>query len=322
MIDIVRISVPDEVLTNYDLAANMPSSWTADQIFNKTGIRSRHVLRPDEQASDIALEAAKRVIEERGCEDIDFLLYCTEAPDFILPATACVIHHKLGLANRCGALDFNLGCSGYVYGLAMANSLIAQGLARKVLLLTADAYSKMLAPDDRSTRTLFGDAASATLLSSDSKRKLHSFSFGTDGSGAGFLINAAGGFRGAGNNAPAQADAHHLRMDGPEIFNFTLRRVPEAISDTLEKAGLRMEDIDHFVFHQANAFILEHLRKKLNIPAGKLVMDLENYGNTVSSTIPLCLEHMIDAGKLKSGDKCLLLGFGVGLSWASCILEW
>lgn len=300
----------------------MQASWSPEQIFRKTGIRTRHILGKDEHASDIAFTAADKILTERGRDDIDFLLFCTEAPDFILPATACVLHKRLGLSDRCGALDFNLGCSGYVYGLALANSLIAQGLARKVLLLTADAYSKMMAPDDKSTRTLFGDAASATLLSADSPRKLHGFSFGTDGSGAGFLINAAGGFRGATNNAPVQADARYLRMDGPEIFNFTLRRVPESIEDTLHKAGLTIDEVDHFIFHQANAFILEHLRKKLKLPEDKFVIDLENYGNTVSSTIPLCLEHMIDGNKLKAGDKCLLLGFGVGLSWASCILEW
>jgi 3-oxoacyl-[acyl-carrier-protein] synthase-3 len=242
----------------------------------------------------------------------------------LLPTTACLLQHRLGLPTTCAALDFNLGCSGYIYGLALAQALISSGQARRVLLLTGDTYTKLLDPSDKSTRTIFGDAGTATLLDAACRHRLDSFVLGTDGRGEKELIVAAGGARNpvAAGAVAGSPDPACLFMNGPEIFNFTLKAVPKLVSQVLAKASLAINDIDLFVFHQANAYMLEHLRRKIGIPQEKFVLHFAHCGNTVSSTIPIVLEHLIAEGRIKSGMKLLLAGFGVGFSWGACIFEW
>lgn len=330
MIEAIEVYQPETVVSNEQLARCF-GDWSAEKIHDKTGIRERRVSRPEEFASDLACGAARRLLGRRKGADIDFLLLCTQSPDYLLPSTACLVQHRLGLSTDCGAADINLGCSGYIYGLGIAQGLVHSGLAAQVLLATADTYSKFLDPQDRSTRTIFGDAGSATLLCKQSASRLHSFVFGTDGSGAAHLIMRRGGVRdiagrpnpeGGDGGAQGDTSSGFLYMNGPEIFNFTIRRVPEVIGKVLAKASLKLEDIDHFVFHQANAFMLEHLRRKLTIPAEKFVLSMERCGNTVSGSIPLALASMLDSGTLVNGGRVLLCGFGVGLSWAGCVLEW
>jgi len=320
--------LPLNILGNDELARLYPD-WTAEKIFEKTGIRERHVVLEGECASDLAFAAAERLFVGRARE-ADYLLFCTQTPDYLLPTTACVLQHRLGLPTTCAALDFNLGCSGYIYGLSLANSLLQSGAAQRVLLLTADTYSRLIHPQDKSTRTIFGDAGTATLLSKESGARLHSFVLGSDGSGADQLMVKAGGARfPQPNDLPTTTDdsgnVHApgcLYMNGPEIFNFTLKAVPKLVREVLEKAKLSLDEVDLVVFHQANAFMLEHLRRKLGIAPEKFVLHLELCGNTVSSTIPLALENAITTGRLKPGMKVLLAGFGVGYSWGGCILEW
>jgi 3-oxoacyl-[acyl-carrier-protein] synthase III len=237
----------------------------------------------------------------------------------------------LGLRTDCGALDFNLGCSGYVYGLALAKGLIENGLCRNVLLITADTYTKLIHPKDRSVRTLFGDGAAATLISGVSDIEvIGPFVFGTDGRGATKLIVPAGGSRiplnpetatvrddGTGNFRSMQ----NLFMDGPEIFNFTLKVVPSLVKQLLTKAQLDLEEVDYFVFHQANRFMLEQLRKKLKIPEEKFCINMESYGNTVSATIPMALEIAYGQEQIKQGDIVMLVGFGVGYSWGAAMIK-
>ena len=331
MITAISSYLPPGLLTNEQLAQEF-GDWTSEKIFEKTGIRQRRVADPGVCASDLAFQAANQVLETADRSRIDFLLFCTQAPDYLLPTTACLLQHRLGLPTTCGALDYNLGCSGYIYGLALGQSIVHDGLARDVLLLTADTYTHYIHPRDRSTRTLFGDGAAATLLSDTSPARLHSFVFGTDGSGAEQLIVRSGGARlrtpsdpsrieTSAPNAGTEADAF-LFMNGPEIFSFTIKTVPAMVQEVLNKAGLSFEQVDYFVFHQANAFMLEHLRKRLKIPPEKFELCLENCGNTVSSTIPIALESAIRANRIRPGMKVLLAGFGVGLSWGGCILEW
>jgi 3-oxoacyl-[acyl-carrier-protein] synthase-3 len=220
-----------------------------------------------------------------------------------------------------GALDFSIGCSGFVYGLAMAKGLIESGQARSVLLVTAETYSKILHPADKTTRTIFGDGAAATLIQAGSGAGLGPFVFGTDGSGAKSLIAASGGMRRSAihNDMPGN---DHLFMDGLDLFNFTLRRVPEAVSELLARAGKRIDDVDWFVFHQANRYMLESLRKKIGIPAERFCLALEESGNTVSSTIPIALKQSAIVEKIKAGDTVMVAGFGVGFSWAAALIEW
>jgi 3-oxoacyl-[acyl-carrier-protein] synthase-3 len=331
MIKAISSYLPPGRLTNEQLAREF-GEWTAEKIYEKTGIRERRVAPSDVCASDLAFAAASQVLAAEDRSRIDFLLLCTQAPDYWLPSTACVLQHRLGLPTSCGALDYNLGCSGFIYGLAMGQALLQGGLASNLLLLTADTYTHYIHRGDRSTRTLFGDGAAATILSNGALARLHSFVFGTDGSGAEQLIVRAGGARlpvplcggqaGVPEAQSAPASAANLFMNGPEIFSFTIQRVPALALEVCKKAGLSLEQVDYFVFHQANAFMLEHLRKRLRIPLEKFEFCLEHCGNTVSSSIPIALESAIRANRIKPGMKVLLAGFGVGLSWGGCILEW
>lgn len=314
MISCVKSHLPKQRLTNDDLAALFPE-WPSDRIFQKTGIRERRVAGPDETAGDLAFHAAERLLEGRDRSRIGFVLHCTQSPDYLLPTTACLLQDRLGLPQRCGALDFNLGCSGYIYGLALADGLLRAGHADAVLLLTGETYTKLLDPKDKGTRTIFGDAGSATLLERASSNTLHSFVFGTDGSGAEFLIVPGSGLRRAAGPRP-------LEMNGPEVFNFTVRVVPPLIDRILERARIEFQDVDFFVFHQANAFMIEHLRRRLRIPADKFALSLEYVGNTVSCSIPIAIESALADGKIRPGMRILLAGFGVGLSWAGCMLDW
>jgi len=313
----VAYHLPERVLTNEHLAAQFPE-WGVDKIAAKTGISTRHIAAADELSSDLALAAARKLFAGSPCgpADIDFLLLCTQTPDHALPTTACLLQHRLGLRTNCGALDFNLGCSGYIYGLSLAKGLVETGQAGQVLLLTAETYSKLLDPADKTVRTLFGDGAAATLIvaNAEAEERIGPFVFGTDGSGGRNLICTQGGFR---ENMKAP-----LFMNGPEIFNFTIRAVPEAVAVLLRRADLRLDEVDLFVFHQANAYMLEHLRRKLGIPPHKFVLAMEHTGNTVSATIPIALKQAEAKGELKPGMKVMLVGFGVGYSWGAAMLRW
>ena len=328
MIRNIASHLPATVLSNDELARIYPG-WSAERIWEKTGIRERRIVKEGECASDLAFGAAERLMAS-GTRDIDYLLFCTQSPDYLLPTTACLLQHRLGLPTTCAALDFNLGCSGYIYGLSLANSLLQSGAATKVLLLTADTYSRLIHPLDKSTRTIFGDAGTATLLVKESKARLHSFLLGSDGSGGEQLMVKTRGARfpsqeGQSPTVDDSGNVHDpgcLYMNGPEIFNFTLKAVPKLVQGVLDRAKLNLEDIDLIIFHQANAYMLEHLRRKLGIPSDRFVIHLELSGNTVSSTIPLALEQVLKSGRLQPGMKVLLAGFGVGYSWGGCILEW
>jgi 3-oxoacyl-[acyl-carrier-protein] synthase III len=266
--------------------------------------------------------------------EIEYLLFGTQSPDYFLPTTACLLQDRLGIPETAGALDFNLGCSGFVYGLGLAQGLIRTGQASRVLLITAETYSKFIHPQDKSVRTLFGDAAAATLVEAMSGAEDAAparFVFGTNGKGGANLMVPAGGLRtpSTAENAQAVSDENgnwrsqnNLFMNGAEVFTFTLRAIPDCASRLLTHANRRIEDIDFFVFHQANRYMLEHLRKKLGIPEEKFCLCLSHCGNTVSSTIPIALKHAQLEGRLQDGQLVMLVGFGVGYSWGATLLQW
>jgi 3-oxoacyl-[acyl-carrier-protein] synthase-3 len=329
----IAAHLPAGELTNEDLAGEL-GDWTAEKIFDKTGIRSRRVSAAEECASDLGVAAAQRLFETGVCAPgaVDFLIFCTQSPDYFLPATACTMQARLGLRTSCGAVDINQGCSGFVYGLALAKSLVEAGTASCVLLVTADTYSKFLHPRDRSVRTIFGDGAAATLVvhSDGDEELIGPFVLGTDGRGARNLIVPVGGLRRRPSSETAVAreaeggnwrSDQNLFMNGAEIFNFTLSTVPLAVQQLLEKANGGLHRVDYFVFHQANRFMLERLRDKLKIAPEKFLIDLEDCGNTVSSTIPLALERARRGGKITSGQRVMLVGFGVGYSWAAAMIR-
>jgi 3-oxoacyl-[acyl-carrier-protein] synthase-3 len=333
----ITYRLPEAVLSNDELAARF-SDWSPEKIQEKTGITERHIARRDECASDLAVEACQKLFESNICrrEDIDYLLLCTQTPDYFLPTTACVVQDRLGLPTACGALDFNLGCSGFVYGLGLAKGLVETGQAKNVLLVTAETYSKFIHENDRSVRTIFGDGAAATLIQAVhideeiSDEPIGPFIYGTDGRGAKNLIVPVGGMRErVASDRGMQADAFgnertsaNIYMNGGEIFSFTLRAVPEAVRRLLERVRLRLDDLDLIVFHQANRYMLDHLQKKIKIPNDKFVIAMEHVGNTVSSTIPIALSDAAASGRLKDGQRVMVVGFGVGYSWAATIIRW
>ncbi len=330
----IEYYLPEGVLTNEMFAAEFPD-WTVEKIEAKTGISVRRIAAKDECASDLGVRAADKIFASGVCNrnDIDYLLFCSQSPDYFLPTTACLLQDRLGLNTKCGAVDFNLGCSGYIYGLGLAKGLVESGQAKNVLLITAETYSKHIHPGDKSVRTLFGDAAAATLIqvSSVPEQQIGPFVYGTDGRGGKNLMVPTGGLRNirTEESAKVKDDEHsnlrsqdNLYMNGPEIFTFTLLAVPSAVKDILAISGKSMEEIDLFVFHQANKFMLEHLRKKIKIPEDKFFMSFKNYGNTVSSTIPIALKDAQSEGKLKSGNLVMLVGFGVGYSWGATLIRW
>ena len=329
---LIQYYLPNLACTNEFLESDYSDpSWTAKKILRKTGIASRPIAG-EMLVSDMAVNAAESLFEEYDIDrsSIDYLLLCTQSPDYYLPTTACMVQDRLGLPTSIGALDFNLGCSGFVYGLSMAKGLIAGGVAKKVLLITSETYTKHIHPMDRSTRTIFGDGASATLVCQKDLAQIGNFSLGTDGSGYRNLIVPSGCMALPRTAETAQEETDdsgnvrskdNLYMNGPEIFSFTLRAVPGMVKDVLDKNGLTQEDVDLFVFHQANRFILETLRDKLSIPQDRFVIDVEDIGNTVSSTIPIALKRAIARGQIKEGSKVLLAGFGVGYSWGATILD-
>ena len=325
--------LPPDVLDNERLSEEFPE-WSAEKISSKTGIYQRHIAGQDMLSSDMAVLAAEKLFAEHNISpsEIDFILLCTQSPDYFLPTTTCILQDRLKIPTTAGALDFNLGCSGYVYGLALAKGLVSAGIAKNILFITAETYSKFIHPSDKSNRTIFGDAASATLVSSmGGFATIGDFDLGTDGKGANNLIVKNGGMR-----HPMQGEQHavttdewgnvtgddYLYMNGSEIFNFTLESVPVLVKNTLSKNRLAAEEVDLYVFHQANRFMLNHLRKKLKIPEDKFYIFLENCGNTVSSTIPIALKEAMNSGAIKQHQKVLLAGFGVGYSWGGTLLNY
>lgn len=320
--------LPKKILTNEELVKDFPE-WSVEKVASKIGILQRHIADSNETASDMAVQAALNLFEENPDvkkEEIDYILFCTQSPDYHLPTSACLIQQRLSLSKTIGALDFNLGCSGYVYGLSLAKGLLCGGIAKNVLLLTSETYSKYLHPRDKGNRTIFGDGASATLVSTSGIAEIGNFSLGTDGSGAENLIVRTGCSRhkefandlrfDEGNN-PISSD--FLYMNGSEIFNFTLAEVPILVKDTISRNELEFSDIDLFVFHQANKYIMNFMRKKIKIEESKFYYCLEHVGNTVSSTIPIALSQAQKENRLRG--NILLAGFGVGYSWGGVILK-
>jgi 3-oxoacyl-[acyl-carrier-protein] synthase-3 len=326
----IAYSLPDAILGNAELALLYPG-WTEEKILAKTGIVERHVAGESETATDLAIRAASKLFEEY-CVDpkaIDFVLLCTQSPDYKLPSSACIIQDKLGIPTSAGALDYNLGCSGFVYGLSLAKGLISGDIAKSVLLLTAETYTKYIHPMDKSVRTIFGDGAAATFVDAEVCRSIGNFVFGTDGSGATKLIVKTGGARAPFDiGAPEEEDAsgnrrtkNNISMSGPDIFNFTLDIVPKTMDEVCARNCISRDDIDLFIFHQANRFMLDTIRKVNAIPREKFYVDLEDVGNTVSSSIPIAMARAEARGVLKKGMKVMLMGFGVGLSWSATIIN-
>ena len=321
--------LPEKILTNQMIADEFPE-WTVEKIEKKIGIKERHITVDGETASDLAIKAAEKLFTANDYDrnEVDYLIFVTQSPDYHLPTTACLIQTKLGLSKKITAIDVNLGCSGFVTGLSLAKAIIVSGQAKNVLLLTAETYSKYMHERDKSNRTIFGDGAAATLVSTEGFAKVGEFVIGTDGEGAENLIVKTGGarhpqpmndlkFDDFGN--PFSSD--NLFMDGPAILNYSLDSIPQLVKDVLEKNHLEMDDINLHVYHQANIFLANLERRKLRIPQDRYYCNIEHVGNTVSSTIPIALCLALKDGTIKDGFNILSVAQGLGYTWGGFVLK-
>lgn len=303
----------------------------AKRISESTGVGRRFVASSNTCSSDLCFQAAEKLIADLGWErdSIDALVFVSQTPDYLLPATSCSLHGRLNLSKHCAAFDVNMGCSGYIYGLWIATQIVASNSAGRVLLLVGDTISRTVSARDRSTAPLFGDAGTATALVRDDGAPAMIFELGTDGSGADHLMIPAGGFRKPRNAQTAtrtERESGNVRsdedlfMNGAEVFAFTLREVPKLIKSVTEAAGWQNHEVDAWVLHQANRFMLQHLTKRLGLPAERVALAIGDYGNTSSTSIPLTMTHSL-AGRLRGGKLQLILaGFGVGFSWGALAL--
>ncbi len=325
----ISIYLPEQQLTNTQLCEIFPE-LEEDTIYQRTGIKTRRISAPLEIGSDVGYSAAERFFEEHPVakEDIDFLFFCTEGLDYKAPTTACVLQNRIGLPKTCGAMDIPMGCTGFVYGLSLAKAMVETGLAKNVLLITSDVPSKVIHPEDHELRMLFGDAGAATLIGrSEDGANIGDFVFGTDGSGfEKLIVNYSGAREPMTKEWLTQYESADgmkwgkMYMNGVDIFVFAIKIVPPLVNEILEKANLTKEDIDLFIFHQANGYLLNILRKKLKIAEEKFFLYMEDTGNTVSATIPIALQEAMRVGKAKKGDRILLAGFGIGYSWSGTII--
>ena len=332
-IDKIEFFVPPTKLTNKKLVDENPS-WDVDKIYNKTGIKNRYIADINTTATDLAVHAGKKFFEKypEKKEEIDYLIFCTQSPDFFLPTSACLIQDRLGLRTGIGAIDINQGCTGFVYALSLAKGMIESDQVKNVLIITSETYSKYINDKDKSVRTLFGDAACCIFVDSkkDDKEHISKILHGTDGEGSKHLIVPHGAHKNPINESSyieSEDSSKNIRshanlyMNGAAIYTFTLTKIPKLFNEILELNEMTINDIDVCIFHQANKFVLDAIQRKLKIPDSKMHRSYEEFGNTVSSTIPIGIKI---EQNLKEEDKkktALILGFGVGLSWAGTIIK-
>lgn len=314
--------VPEKILTNHDLSKLVDTSH--EWIVERTGIHERRIVEDHIASSDLGTIAAKNALKDANIqpEEIDLIILATLSADYALPSTACVIQKNIGAINAA-AVDINAGCSGFVYGLSMGESFIKSGMYKKVLVIGAEVFSKILDWQDRNTCILFGDGAGAFILEECEKDfGIMSSELGSDGRNGEVLIQPAGGSR-----LPASIDTvenrlHYIQMDGKEVFKFAVRIMEKTSLSVLEKANLRPEDLDLLVPHQANMRIIDSAVKKLKLDKDKVCINLDKYGNMSAASIPVALDEAIKNNRVKKGDNILLVAFGSGLTWASMTIKW
>ena len=316
----ISYHLPEKTEGLNDLQRDNPD-WDMPKLLEKTGIRTRHIASSDQTASDLAYTAAEQLLCDTQIRNqIDLLILVTQSPDYLLPTSACILQDRLRLSQNCMAFDINLGCSGFVSALSVAGGLIESGVVNTGLILCADTYSKYIDKHDRACRPIFSDGAAAILVERTAIDSIGPFDFGTDGSGFEHLIVRRGGAR-----DPDKASDHPhpiLEMHGSDVFVFTMRVVPACIVKLLARAGLNIDQVDLFIFHQASRLVIENLIRLMSLDEKKVFVNHEFIGNTVSATIPIALKDAVANGRLTTGQTVVLVGFGVGLSWSAVVLRW
>ena len=316
--------VPSRILTNAEFVRQFGEDSVRD-VVKMIGVEQRHTTAGHETTGDLCCKAAQRLLEALGWLPavIRAVVFVTQTPDYRLPATACTLQNRLGLTTDCAAFDVNLGCSGYVYGLWLAMMIAAQEPKSKVLLLVGDTVSKTVDDRDRATAMLFGDAGSATAIEWTGEGEAAQFVLGTDGAGARNLMIPEGAYRTDQTPDPRLdgRDSSRLFMDGAEIFNFTLGGVPALLDSLLESGACSREELDAVLFHQANAFMIRHLIKKMKLEPKRVPINIGRYGNTSSASLPLLMTSELSSSLRERTRRLALLGFGVGYSWGGAMLE-
>jgi len=314
----VSTCVPPRVVDNMERGKD----YGADEVRKvvaMAGVAQRHVVEPGVTSADLCYEAARALLERIGWsrDSITGLILVTQSPDYFLPSSSCMVHKWLGLPDECATFDVGLGCSGYPYGLYLAASMLKAGGQQRILMLHGETPSRFTSPDDHATTLLFGDSGSATAIELAADGPPGYFCLRTDGKGYEGLIMRGGAFR---DREPANPRDRYLQMDGAGIFNFTISRVPPVIRDTLAFANLTVDDIDWFLFHQSNRFIMKHLAKKCGLPEQKLPFILDRYGNSGGPSVALALTEGVP-GEGRQAARAMMVGYGVGLSWGAAIVE-
>ena len=312
--------LPPRRVTNAELAAELAGrgiETSDDWIVERTGIRARHFAAADVASSDLAVEAARRALAAADCDaaQVDLIIVATSTPDMVFPSTACIVQRKLGIAG-CPAFDVQAVCSGFVYGLSVADAMIRTGAARKALVIGSEVFSRILDFDDRTTCVLFGDGAGAVLLEASDTPGLLASALHADGRHIDILCTPGTVSGGAVLGDPL------LKMDGPAVFKLAVGVLDSVAREVLEKAGRSAADIDWLVPHQANIRIMQSTAKKLRLPADKLVVTVDEHGNTSAASIPLAFDAAVRAGKLRRGDTVMLEGVGGGFTWGAVLLDY
>lgn len=314
--------VPEKVLTNYDLEKMVETSH--DWIVERTGIKERHIAAPEQATSDQALIAARKALEDAGieAEQLDCIIVATETPDTKFPSTACVLQDLLG-AKAAAAFDLSAGCSGFVYSLSVANSMISSGLYKHILIVGAETLSRIMNWKDRNTCVLFGDGAGAAVVGEVPEGYgILSVEMGADGSGGKFLQMPAGGSRKPASHETVDNNEHYIFMDGSEVFKFAVKIMASASKKVMDKAGISSEEVDLIIPHQANTRIISASAKRLHVPEEKVFVNVDRYGNTSAASVPIALCEARQQGLVKKDDKIVLVGFGAGLTWAAVAMKW
>ncbi len=331
-IEAIEYALPEKVVTNADLALENPA-WDMTRLLERTGVEARHIAGPAETALDLGHRACSSLQAQGNLrlEEIDALIFCTETPDYPLPPNACILHERLQLPTQVMAFDITLACSGFVYALGLARSLLRSGTARRVLIVTADTYSRLIHPGDRASRCLFGDGGAATIVGPGPRGlEVLDVTYGTSGAQHDRFIVRAGGARLPRSPETARPTtdrsgnirtAENIEMDGFGVLSFFNSVIPPAVRDILQRNQLSQDDIGCFVFHQASRVAVDGINRILKIPPDRLVFDMATTGNLVAASIPVALKRAQDAGRLLAGKHAVLCGFGVGLSWATALVR-
>lgn len=314
--------VPERILTNIDLERMIDTSdaW----IRSRTGISTRHIVAENQSTSDLAYEAAKAALADAGltAEDIDLIIVATCTPDMLFPATSCILQEKLGIKGK-PAFDLEAACSGFIYGMAVGAQFIATGFYENVLVVGAEAMSRVVNWQDRNICVLFGDGAGAAVLRAAEKGKgILSFHMGADGAGADLLKVRAGGAAMPATAETIANEMHYIQMSGNEVYKFAVRIMGDAALKSLEKAGLSKDDVSFVIPHQANMRIVDAAMRRMDLPIEKAYINLDRYGNMSSASIPVALDELYRTNRLKKGDILVLVGFGAGLTWGSAVIAW